>query len=80
MSKSRGKRYRIYFEDAFGSEKLISRKSYGEDELWSVIEKDIHSRRPGFKIYYTRHIELKDGFMIDYGSHSEFYICRVVSQ
>lgn len=66
---------KLYFQNSEGKEKLIAEPTTHKD-LWSKINKYLD--QIGFKSYYTRIMSRDDEFIIDYGSHTEFFIVKDV--
>lgn len=69
----------LYFKNANNSEVLVQKGIPSFAGCFTVINKDLSTRRPGFRSYYTRYHEDDDGNIhVDYGSHYEFYIAKKV--
>lgn len=62
----------LYFIDSNGKRELVAR-NLELGSAFSFLNNDLKKRRPDFQHYYTRYWETNDGYMIDYGSHFEFY-------
>lgn len=66
----------LYFQNNKGKEKLIAAPN-GFNDLWLKINEYLD--QIGVKSYYTRVINHNTEFKIDYGSHTEFFIVKEVS-
>lgn len=67
---------KLYFKNYKGKEKLIATPQ-DYDDLWHEIHKYLD--KMNFKSYYTRIINRNEEFKIDYGSHTEFFVVKEVS-
>lgn len=72
--------YNVYFENRY-EERIFLDCVKTEEEIYSVIEKDIKTRaQPSFQWYYTRSWTRDNGeIVMDVGSYVEFYIAVPVS-
>lgn len=67
--------FKVYFENRY-EERIFLAEVKTEEEIYSVIEKDIKTRaQPSFKWYYTRTWTRDNGeIVMDVSSHVEFYV------
>ena len=66
----------LYFLDNYGKQHLVVTDAR-EESIDKIIELDLMTRKPGFKLQNTR--RWWDDFIrmwIDFGSHTEFYILQ----
>lgn len=62
----------LYFQRRNGDLVLISDKA-NEDNVFSLIRKDVKKKNPDFKIHYIRSMKHTAGIEYDVGSWTEFY-------
>lgn len=61
----------IYYIDKL-KRKIISGECSSLEDGYRIIDKILKER--GYKSYYKRTLEHKDGMLIDFGSHTEFFL------
>lgn len=72
-------RYELYFKNIYDGQQTLIGSYLSDKEARAVMVKEIKSK--GFAPYYYRMWEQEPGVtMIDFSSHSCFYIIRVVKQ
>ncbi len=70
----------LFFENGYGTLKLLAENVQDEAQAWTIIEKFINKCNEGransFKINYVRTWEECGAIKYDVGSHSEFFLLK----